>query len=245
MAKALLFVLLISTTCFSQIRISIQPEFGINSFGFDKITKTSTSEKHFSRISSPLVGLWSTTYVDGYTFVSLGVQYTETGQLKTFNYQLVDPATGMVSYKHEELEDFSFSKFSVPVSVGYSFVARKLVISPSLGAKAVFYVDGSYHHHLKVTQGDRYLIGNMFAIDPYYRYGVTQAAQRRNVDVFLNLEMRFFKNVSLNFAYSASLRPQEFRGRYPMFDGMQPSLEQYTPRDLSLSLKYLFTLGKK
>jgi hypothetical protein len=244
MTKTLLFVLLISTSAFAQIKISIQPEIGVNSIWINKTKGRATGEERVLRIPSPLFGLWATAYVSGSTFVNLGVQYSSSGEKKTFNYGILNPVT-QLPYRHSEMEDFSFTKVSVPISIGRSFVINKIALSPSFGAKAVFYTDGSYHHNIRVTQGDRILVSSMVAVDPFYKYTGEKLAQRRNADLFFNFEVRFWQNFSANIAYSTSMTPQSFKSEWRLFHNRPSALEKYTPRDLSFSFKYWISISKR
>jgi len=239
--RPLIILVLLGNCAFCQVKISLDPEIGINNLWFTRSSKVGGGEEKRFRTPGVLGGVWITGYVNKHIFANVGFQYLHTGVKETYHRSGVRPPDNKYAVSSQR-ETFSFQKVSLPVSIGYSFFTKKLVLSPSLGVKSTHFLSGEYNYHMRYSEDGVVLLDYREEIDPYDKNSLHKTATKKAMDVFVSIGILFRNTASLNLSYSSSLRDIYFTEDIDNTD--IDARHHYYGGELSLSIRYPIVLMK-
>lgn len=213
-------------------------ELGINSSGLPtKGTYSNGNENSIPKVS-PVFGFLVKRSNPGHIFMSLGVQYNQSGENNSFNKNGFDVLNNQ-SYSINVIEHLKFSKISVPILIGYDFKIRSLKSSIFLGYKQVYFIYGSYYYkHTLIQDINGFEI--VKKINPFSKTNLDVSAQQRTWQLYSGFDINFKGSFSLSITFSPSMEIIYFRERPPIgaiWD--DPSFNhRYTRSDLSVMIMY-------
>lgn len=231
----LLLMTIVSHASFSQSRIQILAELGVNS-GFTIIRKENNGlDKKYEKtegLLSPVVGAWIGLYQSKHLYINCGMQFNWTGYKLTEERQSYDYLNSRM-YNTREVNKLTVYKLSFPITFGYQGYIRKLKIRGFVGYKFVHYESGRYEID---NAGPDYHYTKSF--NPFNNPDLELQADKSaseytsGVGVFINPKIE----VITSFSAGGYILFIEKNGTSPSSNGYQ---HRYSSADLSVTIRYL------